>query len=175
MSVAVSSRLFALLPTRATSQPFDLSLNATARPMPDPAPVTIAVEIPTSEKVLSIADFLVFSQKCVCGTGYSSCALSLFVADCLLRATNTCSRPLFTASRATLICCAPHVRVGDRLFRQNAPHLSGFLDAYDHRPLSMTGSLAHPKSRQKNKKRSCYTRFLKADVFGLFSKVRLWQ
>src|SRR5438128_7747586 len=71
MSVAVSSRLFALLPTRATFQPFDLSLNATARPMPDPAPVTIAVEIPTSEKVLSIADFLVSSQKCVCGNGFS--------------------------------------------------------------------------------------------------------
>ena len=47
---------------------------------------------------------------------------------------------LFTASRATLVCCAPRVRVGERRFRQNAPHLSGFLDAYDHRPLSMTES-----------------------------------
>src|SRR5437762_8356319 len=111
MSVAVSSRLFALLPTRATSQPFDLSLNATARPMPDPAPVTIAVEIPTSEKVLSIADFLLFSQKRVCGNGFSSCGLSLFVAGLsVARHEYMFSSPFYPFRRA-IICFTPRIHV----------------------------------------------------------------
>src|SRR5437660_1152139 len=74
-------------------------------------------------------------------------SLSLSPRDCLFHATNTCSRLLFIpfAARLSVARHADLLRAartcGDRLLRQNAPHLSGFLDAYDHRPLSMSESL----------------------------------
>src|SRR5437660_12178461 len=74
-------------------------------------------------------------------------SLSLSPRDCLFHATNTCSRLLFIPLSARL-SVARHADLlraartgGDALLRQNPPHLSGFLDAYDPRQLSIAYAL----------------------------------